>query len=127
MATVFWDTFTEACKARGTTPSGVAKALGLSSGSPTAWKRGATPNAFTIAEISRFLDWKMERFYGTTEGMQDFLDTQGQKEKAPGEGANDDDVKFALFGTTEISDELFERVKQMARIAAEMEAREKGG
>ena len=104
MATVFWETFTEACKARGTTPSGVAKALGLSSGSPTAWKRGATPNAFTIAEISRFLDWNMERFYGTTDDLQEFLDKQGQKENQP-------------TGIGELSEEEIQLVNAFRRIA----------
>ena len=80
METVFWKTFTEACKARHTSPSAVAKALGLSSGSPTAWKRGTMPNAFTIAQIAQHLDWKMEKFYGTTEDVREIADGQNKNQ-----------------------------------------------
>lgn len=117
METVFWERFTAACAAKNTSPSAVVKALGLSSGSPTAWKRGTAPSMVTIARIAQLLEYPMDWFYGLPE----------QKEKAPTEGATDEEVKFALFGTTEVSDDLYERVKKMARIAAEMEAREKGG
>lgn len=70
MENVFWEAFTAACKEKNTSPSAVARALGLSSGSPTAWKRGTTPNAFTIAQIASYLDWPMQKFYGLVEPEQ---------------------------------------------------------
>lgn len=48
-----------------------------------------------------------------------------QKEKAltpEGErGIGDDDIKFALFGTREIDDDVLDRVKQFAKFAQENE------
>ena len=66
---------------------------------------------------------KIAEYFGVS---VDYLLGAEEKEKAPTEGATDEEVKFALFGTVEVSDDLYERVKKMARIAAEMEAREKG-
>ena len=106
MENVFWETFTEACKARKTSPSAVAKSLGLSSGSPTAWKRGAVPNAFTIAQIASLLEWPMQKFYGLAEPEQ--------KENSPSGELDTKQVKFALFGTEEITDEKLNEVLRYA-------------
>lgn len=88
MDNVFWDAFTEACSARNTSPTAVVKALGLSSGSPTAWKRGTVPNAFTIASVAQFLDWPMQKFYG--------LAAPEQKERQPSdvEGLSEDEIRL---------------------------------
>lgn len=41
--TRFYSTFLKLCEKHGYTVHGAAKAAGVSSGSPTAWKNGATP------------------------------------------------------------------------------------
>ena len=98
MENVFWEAFTAACKERNTSPSAVARALGLSSGSPTAWKRGATPNAFTIAQIASYLECPMQKFYGLVEPEQ--------KENQPTgfDGLTEDEIQL-LTAYRRIADE----------------------
>lgn len=116
METLFWKRLKELCVANNTTPTAVCKATGLSTGSVTNWKRGSIGTPPVREKLAEYFGVDPAIFVGAEE-----------KEKAPTEGATDEEVKFALFGTTAVSDDLYERVKQMARIAAEMEAREKGG
>ena len=55
----------------------------------------------------------------------DYLLTGEEKEKAPtpeGERkVSDDDIKFALWGTREIDDDVLDRVRQFAKFAQENE------
>lgn len=115
MTSAFWDRFTELCDLNGTTPNAVMLKTGLNTGNPTAWRNGRIPGTKTAKAIAEHFGVSVDYLLGAD-----------QKEKAPATGASVEDVKFALFGTTEISDELYEKVVQMARIAAEMEARAKG-
>lgn len=116
METVFWKRLTELCAAKNSTPTAEVKAAGLAAGSVTYWKNGRIPNTKIVAKLAEYFGVEADYFVAPE-----------KKEKAPTEGATDEEVKFALFGTVEVSDDLYERVKKMARIAAEMEAREKGG
>lgn len=106
MDTLFWSRLVAICGERGTTPSGVCKALGLSTGNPPAWKRGTIPNKKIIQTISDYFEVNPSYFVAETE-------------KAPASeetGASDDDLKFALFGGGgEITDEMFEEVKAFAQ------------
>lgn len=113
--TVFWNRLAELCAERNSTPTEEVKSAGLAAGNVTYWKNGRIPNTKIMA--------RLEEYFGVDRG---YFTNPEQKEKAPATGASVEDVKFALFGTTEISDELYEKVVQMARIAAEMEARAKG-
>jgi transcriptional regulator with XRE-family HTH domain len=108
--TEFWTAFKELCDQNGTSPNAVAKELGLSSGSITAWKNGRTPQFTTIGRIAARFGVGMERFYGLAE-----------TEKAPAEpaGATEEEVRFALFGDAPITDEDFENVKAFADLVAE--------
>lgn len=109
--TEFWSAFKELCDQNGTSPNAVARELGLSSGSITAWKNGRTPQFTTIGRIAAHFGVGMERFYGLAE-----------TEKAPtGEpaGASDEEIRFALFDGAEVSDEDYELVKNFARMVAE--------
>ena len=51
---MFWDNFVSLCSAHKTSPNAVAAELNLSSGSVTAWKRGAVPRATTLRKISDY-------------------------------------------------------------------------
>jgi len=52
-----------------------------------------------------------------------------EKKETPAEAGErqvtDDDIKFALFGTTDIDDDVYEDVKALARTAAEQAAKRK--
>ena len=48
----FFERFSELCKAHGTTVNAVARIIGASSGSVTAWKRGAAPRNATLTKIA---------------------------------------------------------------------------
>lgn len=108
--TEFWTAFKELCDRNGTSPNAVARELGLSSGSVTAWKKGATPTMQTIGRIAMHFGVGMERFYGLAE-----------TEKAPAEpaGASEEDIRFALFGDAPITDEDYADVRAFAEIVAE--------
>ena len=51
---MFWNNFVALCVKHNTKPNPVAKALGLSSGSVTKWKNGATPNDTTLKKIADY-------------------------------------------------------------------------
>lgn len=50
----FFARFEALCRKHSTTPNAVAKAIGASSGSVTAWKRGAAPRNDTLRRIADF-------------------------------------------------------------------------
>ncbi|MGE4276923.1 MAG: helix-turn-helix domain-containing protein [Lawsonibacter sp.] len=90
--------------------------LGISRGTMGDLKAGRTKklSADNVAKIAA-------RFSVST----DYLLTGEQTEKTPApEGerqVDDDDIKFALFGTREIDDDVLDRVKQFAKFAQEHE------
>lgn len=118
MKNQFWETYVKACKERKTSPSAVAKALGLSSGSPTAWKRGATPSIGTIFKISSYLDWPYEEFIGVSEDLEEWLEEHNkklaEKENSHSGELDRNAIKFALFGTDEIDDAKLDEVLRYA-------------
>lgn len=111
---VFWERFYALCKKNKTTPSAVARELGIAAGSPTAWKRGARPTVDAIGKLALFFGVKMEYFYGLSE-------LEEETKNAPTEpaGATDEEIRFALFDGAEVSDEDYELVKNFARMVAE--------
>ena len=116
MATAFWERFTSLCENKKTTPNAVMLETGLNTGNPPAWRKGRIPGTKAATTLAQYFDVSVDYLLGAE-----------QKETAPSAGASKEDVKFALFGSAEVSDELYERIVKMARIAADMEAREKGG
>ena len=114
----FWKALKQLCEERGTTPSAVAKELGFSSGAPTVRKRGARPHMFTVGKLAEYFDVSMNVFYGAP------IETTKSPTGNPEEDM-DNLVKFALFGPEPISDEVYQMVKDFARIAAERERQEK--
>lgn len=51
---MFWKNFRDLCDERKTYPNIVAKELGLSSGSVTAWKNGAKPRDTALQKIAEY-------------------------------------------------------------------------
>lgn len=108
--TSFWIHLTEMCKKRNTTPTMMCKDLGLSTSNVTHWGGGRVPSSRTIKLIANYFGVPETEFY--------------RDESA---GATDDEIKFALFGDTEITDEVYEEVKRFARYAAAEERKRKAG
>ncbi|OGO89496.1 MAG: hypothetical protein A2Y15_05940 [Clostridiales bacterium GWF2_36_10] len=106
---MFFKVFSELCKESGTTPNAVAKILNLSSGSITEWKNGRTPRGDTLKKISSYFNVTTDYLLGNTD----------IKEKTTEDTKNVpsvEDIKFALFnGDKEITDEMYEEVKQFAQ------------
>ena len=116
METFFWRRLTELCRERGTTPTAVTKAAGLSTGNVTYWKQGRIPNQKIIATLAEYFGVESGYFVAETE-------------KAPGSeeprAATQEEINFALFGGEEVSDEAYARVLAFARFVAEEERRRK--
>jgi transcriptional regulator with XRE-family HTH domain len=113
MGNIFFERFADLCKGIGETPNSVAKTLGISSGSVTAWKNGTEPRNKTLSAIA-------DHFGVTT----DYL-LGKEAEKAPtGSGERDilDEVDLAFYGNyKELSEANKETLRAMARVLLEQE------
>jgi transcriptional regulator with XRE-family HTH domain len=112
---VFYDNYVRLCNSIGKSPSAVAVELGLKKATVTRWKKGGNPTDANAQKIADYFNVTTEFLFGIEE----------QTEKAPAEDderkVSDDDIKFALFGTREIDDDVLDRVKQFAKFAQENE------
>lgn len=107
---MFYDVYCELCRKNGLTPSGAAAKIGFNRASVTVWKNsGNPPKTELLHKIADYFNVSV-----------DFLLGKEQKE-TPTEpaGTSDDDLKFALFGTTEIDDETLDDIKAYARFKKE--------
>lgn len=86
-------------------------AVGLTAGALSLWRKGKTkPRPATIEKIADYL--------GVTPAY--LMGEEPEKSAAPqGSAMNDDDIKFALWGTREIDDDVLEQVKAFAKFASE--------
>jgi transcriptional regulator with XRE-family HTH domain len=112
---MFFDIFKLLCEKKGVSPKKATEDIGLSNSITTKWKKtGATPKGDTLQRIADY--------FGVT---TDYLLTGEETKKAPtpeGERkVSDDDIKFALWGTREIDDDVLDRVRQFAKFAQENE------
>ena len=134
METVFWQRFQLLCREFGLSPNGVMVATGMNSGNPPQWRNGRIPGANTLQVLSAYFDCPIDYLLGKSDERYRPGDPRRkepeEKEKATGAepGAiSEEELKFALFGTTEVTDELYQSVINFAKVAQEMEARKKGG
>lgn len=108
----FYSNFLTMCNNIGKTPSKVVTEVGLKKSAVTRWKAGGNPTDATVQKIADYFDVPVSEL-------------AGEKEKAPtpeGERkVSDDDIKFALWGTREIDDDVLDRVRQFAKFAQENE------
>ena len=112
---MFYDRFLELCAEKGVKPTRACTESGLSRGLAAKWKATGTekPSADALEKMSAYFGKSIEEILN------------GKTKKAPtqeGERQIDDnDIKFALFGTRDIDDEVLDRVKQFAKFAQEHE------
>ena len=93
----------KARKLKGMSQKALAAALSVSQPTVSDWESGRKmPTRGNLLLLADILDSSV-----------DFLLTGSEKTPSPSE----DDIKFALFGETEVDDELFDEVKRFARYA----------
>lgn len=112
MDNTFFERFSALCKEHKETPNSIAKIIGSSSGSVTAWKKGTAPRNATLSKIADY--------FGVT---TDYLLGKENK-KAPtekGEHLVDmSDVDIAFYGGYKaLTEEQQEAVRRMVQVMRE--------
>ena len=111
---MFFDRFEDLCKQKGVSKQRACIDCGLSRTAWNKWKAGAIPNGDAVQSLADY--------FGVT---TDYLLTGEETKKAPTQEGerkvSDDDIKFALWGTREIDDDVLDRVRQFAKFAQEHE------
>ena len=111
---MFFDRFEDLCKQKGVSKQRACIDCGLSRTAWNKWKAGAIPNGDAVQSLADY--------FGVT---TDYLLTGEEPKKAPTQEGerkvSDDDIKFALWGTREIDDDVLDRVRQFAKFAQENE------
>ena len=64
---MFFERFNELSKKENTSVNAVAKEIGLSSGSLTAWKNGTDPNINSIIKIAQYFNVSTDYLLGLTD------------------------------------------------------------
>ena len=90
----FWKNYEILCKNKGKSPNAVAKELGISSGSVTAWKNGRIPQNKKLALIANYFNVPIAVLTdgvfvdSLIKGHETFISYQNQKEQASMEAMN---------------------------------------
>ena len=90
----FWKNYEILCKNKGKSPNAVAKELGISSGSVTAWKNGRIPQNKKLALIANYFNVPIAVLTdgifvdSLIKGHETFISYQNQKEQASMETMN---------------------------------------
>ena len=114
MGNIFWERYSDLCTAAGETPNSVAKKIGASSGSVTAWKNGSEPRNATTRKIADFFNVSTDYLLGKEENAPT---------KAGGRAVSDEEIQFALFGgNDEITKSMYEEVKKFAAYLKQRES-----
>lgn len=105
---MFYDEFVKRCNEKGVSRTKACIDCGVSRTAWHKWEHGAIPNGTTLNKIASY--------FGITVGQ--LLGDEEQKETPGGEARrSDDDIKFALFGGGgEITDAMFDEVRQFAQM-----------
>ena len=114
---MFFNRFRELCDQKNISVYRACTDIGLNRSAVAKWKNGGKPNGSTAA--------KLAEYFGVT---TDYLLGQSE-EKTPAaklRAVSDDEIKFALFGGDgEITDAMFDEVKQFAAFIKQREAEKK--
>ena len=112
---MFYDRFEELCQEKGVKPGRACSEMGLSRSLAAKWKATKTekPSADALEKMSLYFKKSIEEILS---GETKKAPTQERERKV-----SDDDIKFALWGTREIDDDVLDRVKQFAKFAQENE------
>ena len=113
---MFFTRFQALCDERHISVYRACTDIGLNRSAVAKWKAGGKPNGTTAAKLAAYL--------GVT---TDYLLCGTEPAAESGRSAvTDDDIKFALFGGDgEITDAMYEEVKQFAAFVRQREAEKK--
>lgn len=91
----------------------LASIIGVKQNTITRWKTGE------LKSYTKYLPQIAEALGTTVEYLVTGNTTTSEDAQEETESASDKDIKFALFGTADIDDDVYESVKQFAKFAAE--------
>jgi transcriptional regulator with XRE-family HTH domain len=63
----FYERLSEVCREKNTTPTTIAKSLGIATSAPVKWKTGTIPNGETLAKIADYLNVSVDYLLGRSE------------------------------------------------------------
>ena len=113
---MFFNRFQQLCDRKNVSVYRACTDIGLNRSAVAKWKNGGKPNGSTATRLAAY--------FGVT---TDYLLGQSE-EKMPAEQPrviSDEDIKFALFGGDgEITDAMYEEVKQFAAFVKQREKKE---
>ena len=78
---MFWENFYDLCRKEKKSPNGVAKDLGLSSGSITSWKQGKVPHHGTLIKLADYFGVTVDYLLGTNNESKTLSDEMTEEEK----------------------------------------------
>lgn len=118
---MFYDRFAYLCKQKGVSPSRAALDAGISKSLVTKWKSLNTeiPSPDVLGKLSKYFGIPVSELLG--EG------TEKAPTKIDERKYNGDEILFALSrgGESEITDEMYQEVKDFAEFVAQREANKK--
>lgn len=83
-------------------------------------RKGSVPSVEKLQALAMYFGVSLDYLVGNT----DCPDTIRSNNDIP--EINDNQLKFALFGTTDIDDDLLEDVKKLAKLQQQLKAQKKG-
>ncbi len=120
MESLFFERFCALCKAHNESPNAAARAIGKSSGSVTAWKKGTLPRYETMKALADRFGVSVDYLAGNT------TDPQPEPEE-PQARSRREDLMFALFQGREdvITDEMYDEILHFADYVIQREQSKK--
>ena len=114
---MFFNRFKQLCEQRNISVYRACTDIGLNRSAVAKWKNGGKPNGTTAAKLAEYFEVTTDYLLGQSEEK-----TPDRKERP----VSDEEIKFALFGGDgEITDAMFDEVKQFAAFVKQREAGKK--
>ena len=114
---MFFNRFKQLCEQRNISVYRACTDIGLNRSAVAKWKNGGKPNGTTAAKLAEYFEVTTDYLLGQSEEK-----TPDRKERA----VSDEEIKFALFGGDgDITDAMFDEVKQFAAFIKQREAGKK--
>lgn len=121
---MFFDKYAVLCKEKGVSVYKACTDLGLNRSAVAKWKAGATPNGTTVGLMAEYFDVSTDYLLEKEQKKEKPTLTKDERSVIQ---PTDADIKFALFGKTEVDDETYESVKEFAKFAAEQKRKKREG
>lgn len=116
---MFYDLYSELCKAKGVSLSKAAESMGLSRTSVVKWKAGSIPTGATLNKIAEYFGVSVDYLLGNEQ-------KEKPSGKAEGQEITFDDFTYALHNETkELTEENKEKLLEMARFFKEQQNKKK--